>query len=352
MNKPGKKDKKDKKGVTIHDIARELNISASTVSRSLSNHPNTNIRTKKLVKKTARRLNYNFNSLASRLRSGRSNTVGLIVPRIDREYFSDIIYSIEASLYERGYHVLICQSNESFEKEKASFQTLIRNNVAGLVISISKETTDPKVMESVIARGTPLIQFDRVLKQVKGSKVVNDNFGAAYRAVKHMIDEGYTKIAHYAGPLYINIFEDRFLGYKQALEDHDIPFVKGLVIENGVTKEDGEKITAKLFSKRDRPEAVFASSDFSALGAMIKLNEMGLSTPADVGVCGYANEPFTELFGLTSVDQFSSEMGKTIAKTLIGAIEEKNTAAIAKTITIEPKLIPRKSTLRTTTDVP
>ena len=344
MNKPRKK---GKKGITIHDIARELNISASTVSRSLNDHPGTNIRTKKLVQKTAKRLNYNFNSLASRLRSGRSNTVGLIVPRIDREYFSNVIHSIETNLYERGYHVLICQSNESFEKEKASFRTLIRNNVAGLVISISKETIDPETMESVINRAIPVIQFDRVLKKVSGSKVINDNFGAAYKAVKHMIDEGYSKIAHYAGPLHINIFEDRFLGYKRALKDHNIPFAAELVMENSLTKEDGEKITAELFNKSDRPEAIFASSDYSALGAMIKLGEMGFNIPEDVGICGYANEPFTELFGLTSIDQFSAEMGKTIAKTLIESIEEKDTTAIPKTITIEPKLIPRKSTSRT-----
>ena len=338
--------KNSKQGITIHDIARELNISASTVSRSLNNHPNTNIRTKKLVQKTARRLNYNFNSLASKLRSGRSNTVGLIIPRIDREYFSNIIYSIETNLYEKGYHVLICQSNESSEKEKASFQTLLRNKVAGLVISISKETTDSKIMEDIIASGTPVIQFDRVLKKVEGSKVINDNFGAAYKAVKHMIDEGYSKIAHYAGPLQINIFEDRFLGYKRALKDHNIPFSEELVIENGVTKEDGKKITAELFSSPHPPEAIFASSDYSALGAMTRLGEMGFSIPGDVGICGYANEPFTELVGLTSVDQFSSEMGKTIAKTLIESIEEKDSPTVAKTITIEPKLIPRRSTMR------
>ena len=341
-----KSNKKVKKSTTIHDIARELNISSSTVSRSLNNHPGTNSRTKNLVRKTAKKLNYNFNSLASRLRSGRSHTIGLIVPRVDREYFSNVIYAVETYLYERGYHVLICQSNENFEKEKASFQTLLRNNVEGLVVSISAETTDSEIMEGIIARGTPLIQFDRVLKKVKGHKVMNDNFGAAYDAVKHMIDQGYRKIVHYAGPQHINIFEDRFLGYKQALEDYGIPFLPELVIQNGVTKEDGENITTQLFTKRGCADAIFASSDYSALGAMIRLNEMGYTIPDDVGICGYANEPFTELFGLTSIDQFSTEMGKTIAKTLVESIEENDTAYIPKTIIIAPKLIPRKSTLR------
>ena len=343
MSKPRKK---DKKGTTIHDIARALNMSASTVSRSLNNHPGTNIKTKKLVQKTAKKLNYNFNSLASKLRSGRSHTIGLIVPRVDREYFSDVIYSIETYLYEKGYHVLICQSNESFEKEKSSFQTLLRNNVEGLVISISKETTDSPIMESIIARGIPLIQFDRVLKKVRGNKVINDNFAAAYNAVKHMIEQGYGRIAHYAGPRHINIFEDRFLGYRRALEDHGLPFLPSLVIEQGVTKEDGEKITGALFAKPGQADAVFAASDYSALGAMTKLTDMGFSIPLQVGVCGYANEPFTELFGLTSIDQFSSEMGKTIAKTLIECIEEKDAPTVPKTITIEPKLIARKSTAR------
>ncbi len=338
--------KKGKKGITIHDIAKTLNISASTVSRSLNDHPNTSIHTKKLVQKTAKKLNYNLNSIASRLRSGRSNTIGLIIPRLDRAYFSNVIYSIETNLYQRGYNILICQSNENFEKEKASFQTLLRNKVAGLVVSISKETTDSKFMENVVAEGIPMIQFDRVLKGVKGNKVINDNFGAAYQAVSYMIAQGYTKIAHYAGPLNINIFEDRFLGYKRALKDHGIAFRKDLVIQQGLSKDEGESITAGLFSKSDHPEAIFASSDYAALGAMIKLQEMGFSIPADVGVCGYANEPFTELFGLTSIDQYSSEMGKTIAKTLLESIEEKDVPDIPKTITIEPKLIPRKSTQR------
>ncbi|MBN1599319.1 MAG: LacI family DNA-binding transcriptional regulator [Bacteroidales bacterium] len=334
-----------KKTVTIDDIARYLNIATSTVSRALSDHHSISDQTKKLIKDTAKKLNYRPNSLAANFRKGKTKTIGLVVPRINRNFFSNVIHGVEYVANQFEYSLIICQSNETYKSELEAIETLMNNRVAGILISISRETRKPGHIKSVIEKGIPLVQFDRVFEEIKSNKVLNDNLNGAYSAVKGLIDQGYRRIVHFAGPYYINIYQDRYEGYKKALLDSGLTPDEKLVFENILTREEGYEKTMEIFGKANRPDAVFAASDFSALGAMIALKDMNIKIPGEVGVVGYANEPFTDYIspGLTSVDQHSVEMGQTAARLLFEEILNEDENYVPKTLTLKPDLVIRDS---------
>jgi LacI family transcriptional regulator len=333
-----------KRHATIHDIARELNINASTVSRALNNHPRISEATKKLVLDTATKLNYKPNSIASNLRRGTGNTLGIIIPIINRYFFSNIIHGIESISHASGFNILICQSDENLEKEISSIKTLVNNRVDGILISISAETRNANHFEPAVKSGIPIVQFDRVIENFNSSKVLNDDFTGAYNTVSHLIEQGYSKILHFSGPQFIKMYEKRFLGYKKALEDNDIPFNKDLVFESVITRETGNDVMRSVLSSKLKVDALFAASDLSALGALLVLKERGISVPHQFGVTGYVNEPFTEFIepSLTTTEQFGVEIGRTAAQVIVEEInsEQSNPPMI---IIIKPKLIIRNS---------
>lgn len=337
-----------KKRTTIYDIAKKLGITPSSVSRAL-NDKAVNAKTKKLVLQTAKEMNYKRNSLASNLRKGETTTIGVVVPRINQNFFSNVIAGIETETYKKGYNLIICQSDESFEKEKKCINTLINQHVNCIIISISVNTTDYKHLQSVIDQNITLIQFDRVANEVESLKVINDNEQASFEAVSHMIDQGYKRIALLEGPQNLEIFRQRKVGYLRALQSHGIPVLNELIKVNAWTKELGAAAARELLSMTTPPDAIFAStSDFSALGVHEAAIEMGFKVPSQLGICGYANEPFTEITSpsITTIDQFSFKMGTTVAElyfeeTANQSIHEKSTV-----ISIKPELIIRASTQR------
>jgi LacI family repressor for deo operon, udp, cdd, tsx, nupC, and nupG len=338
-----------KKRTTIYDIAAKLNITASSVSRALNNSNYVNENTKKLILKTADELNYKRNTLASNLRRGHSKTIGIIVPRINQNFFSNVIAGIEEATYEKDYNLIICQSNESHAKEIKCVNTLMHQQVDCIVISISADSHDYRHLKNVLDHGVQLIQFDRVIEELETLKVINDNETASLDAVSHLIEQGYKRIALLEGPQNLNIFRQRKTGYLHAFKKHNIPVIDELVIENAWTKELGAQATRKLLSLPNPPDAIFAStSDFSALGVLEVATAMGIKVPGELGICGYANEPFTELTSpsITTIDQFSVYMGKTIADLYFREMENKDTLILPKTISIKPKLIVRSSTLK------
>lgn len=338
-----------KKRTTIYDIAEKLNITASSVSRALNNSNYVNENTKKLILKTAAELNYKRNTIASNLRSGQSKTIGIVVPRINQNFFSNVIAGIESTTYEKNYNLIICQSDELEEKEVKCVNTLINQQVDCIVISISADSHDHQHLKNVIDHGIQLIQFDRVADELETLKVINDNEQASLEAVSHMIEQGYKRIALLEGPQNLDIFKQRKAGYFKALKNHKIPVVHDLIIENAWTKELGAEGTRKLLSMPKPPDAIFAStSDFSALGVLEVATAMGFKVPSELGICGYSNEAFTEITSpsITTIDQFSVYMGKTIANLYFQEMENKETEVIPKIISIKPKLIIRSSTSR------
>ena len=333
-----------KKKVTIYDIAKKLNITAATVSRALNNNQNISEATKELVLKTASKMNYEQNKLALALKSGKSNNVGVIVPRIDSNFFGSIIRGIEEELNPHGYHVIICQTNGDEAKEIANIDALLNSQVDGILISTSSSETH--AFERILKKEVPLIFFDRKKTMKNVSSVTINDYEGGYKATQHLIDTGCKKIAHFSGDTNIEIFKERFLGYQQALIDNDIDFIDEYVIRTKSSIEEGKKALKKLLKLKNPPEAIFSASDFAALGAIQELKSRGIKVATDFSVIGFANEPFTKFMELTisTIDQFPLEMGKMTAKVFLEQVNNKEKVTIEKKVVLEPELIIRKST--------
>lgn len=340
---------KSQKRTTIYDIAKKLNLNASSVSRALNNSSNVSEATRQLIFKTAEELNYKQNSLASNLRKGHNQTIGVVVPRINQNFFANVIAGIEEITYQKGYNLIICQSNESHAREVKCINTLTNQHVSCIIISVSADFEDDTHLKNIKEQGIQLIQFDRVADQLDTFKVLNDNEKASMEAVTHMIEQGYQRIALLEGPQNLNIFRQRKAGYLAAMKKHGIALIPELIMENAWTKELGAEATRKLLTLPNPPDAIFAStSDFSALGVLEIATKMGLKVPEDLGICGYSNEAFTEITSpaITTIDQHSVEMGKTIAKLYFDEGQPNQGNPSAKIVNIQPELIIRESTLR------
>ncbi len=334
--------------VTIHDIARILKISASTVSRALNDNPRISKKTRKKVKELALKLNYQPNVVASNLRTGKSKTIGVVVPHLNRNFFSNVIGGIEQTASNAGYHVIITQTNEQYEKEVESIRALINARVEGILISISGGTHNLDHLKLVKNSNIPLLFFDRVTDEIEANKVVIDDFEGAYRAVSHLISEGFTKIVHFAGPTHINVYINRMLGYIKALKDNKLDFKEENIFQDTLTEEKGWEACKKMMSRGVKPNALFSSSDISALGAIKYLKANGFKISNDCAVVGFANEPFTSIMepGLTSVDQNSTKIGIEVAKLFLEEINQKADKKEYKSLIIEPELIVRQSSLK------
>lgn len=331
------------KHATITDIAQKLGISPSTVSRALSDHPDIKAETKARVKQLAKEFNYKPNPIARSLKNNRTTIIGVIVPEIKHDFFSSAISGIEDVAYHSGYTIIVCQSNESYEREVINTNSLVQQRVAGIAASISQDTKDDAHFKSVQERGIPLVFFDRVCKDVSASKVVIDDAKSANDAVSYLIKKGYKKIAHFGGPKVLDICVNRLNGYKEALKKAGIPFKKELVHYGGLHESDGYEAMDYLIKNNIVPEAVFAVNDPVAIGAYQRIREAGLKIPADIGIMGFSNNKITGMVDppLTTVDQPSFEMGKKAAEILIDTIENKYRRA--KTVTLNTKLIIRGS---------
>lgn len=336
-----------RKKVTIKDIAKELNTASSTVSRALNNLPGVGEARRTHILDKAKALGYEPNLLAQQLRKGHSNTIGLIVPRINRQFFANVIHSVETVAKEKGFNVLISQSNEKSNDEKESIKALISSNVAGIIMSVSAEAKSLEPFEDILEKQIPLVMFDRTLNNLDVHNIINDNELGAYNAVTHLIQEGYKKIIHFAGPQHLDIYALRLKGYKRALKEHHIPFDADLVLENVNNRATGKEAAKKLLNNQVQFDAIHASSDYSALGAMLYLRENGKKIPEEIGIVGVANEPFTELIGLTSIEQYSEEVGQAAARLLFEDIEKQEEKSISKKISFTPTLIIRESSQKT-----
>lgn len=339
MNR-GKKSK-----VTIHDIAKQLNTTASTVSRALQNHPRISQAMKKAVLDLAEKLNYQPNFIASSLRKGHGNTIGIVIPRIDRNFFSSVIGGIEDVSSEAGYNVIICQSYDSEAKEKNIIETLINGKVDGLLVSMASGTSNMSHFKQAVEKGVPLIFFDRTSSALDVNKVEIDDYLGAHMATTHLITQGCKRIAHFSGPLNVSIYANRFRGYKAALEENGISFNESYHIKETITKDAGAEAVERLLKLDKRPDGIFSASDFSALGAIIALKEKNIRIPEDVAVVGFANEPYADIISpsLTSVDQHSREVGQAAAKLFFEELKSGGSAFVSKRIMLVPDLIIRDS---------
>ena len=337
-----------KRSVTLSDIAKELDIDISTVSKALKNHPKISGETKARVKEAARKLNYFPNSIATALVKGQSNLIGVMVPHTDETFFASAIRGIDEVARVKGYRIIIFQSYDNVEDEASSIETMFRTKVDGIIASHAIKTSDFTHYQAVLDRGIPLVLFDRYTDEIDSDVVAVDDFKGAYKAVTHLIEQGCTSIAHISGFQSVHIFKERVRGYQKALADHGITYNEDLVFESDLSIENGRKITEQLISKGTLPEAIFCSSDRTALGAVQVLREHGIKIPEQVAIAGFSNEEFTSYItpSISSVEQHSREIGKIAAQHILTQIADSASETVKKlsqkTI-LPPELIIRES---------
>ncbi|MCT4648117.1 MAG: LacI family transcriptional regulator [Carboxylicivirga sp.] len=308
------------KKVTINDIAQKLGVTPSTVSRALADNKRVSQKTRDLVKKIAKEMGYQPNLMAASLRRGKSDLVGMIVPRINRHFFSNVISGVEEVLNPEGYRLLIMQSNESLQAEVEAVNSLMLNRVAGIITSLSVQTNNVDHFQSVAEANVPLIQFDRVSKELEGAKIINDNYSGAYQATKSLLKAGYKRVAHLAGSELLKAYCERRRGYEDAVRDELGKLDEDLIIKDAITRDAGYKAVKEILDKG--ADAVFCAGDYSAFGVYEGLNELGVKTACDFGVAGFGNEPFAEMVypTLSTVEQQGKEMGRISARQMINAI--------------------------------
>jgi LacI family transcriptional regulator len=332
--------------ITIKDLADQLKISPSTVSRALQDHPDISNETKKIVRELANSLNFIPNSIAAGLRKNKTYTIGVIVPEIVHYFFSSIISGIEDIAYSSGYKVIICQSNEKFDREVINLNALISGRVDGVLMSISKETKQFDHFLQTTNRGIPLIFFDRICEEMPTSRVVVDDYNGAFDATIHLIQQGFRRIAHLTGPDSLLICRERKRGYIDALNKNNIPFDKNL-IRQANNRDDSLLVTAEMMKSSTPPDAFFAVNDNVAAGSIVLLRKLGYKIPAEVAVVGFTDDPGICTIldpPLSSVHQPAYEIGMQSAKLLLNFFDSGKDSL--ETIKLDTRLVVRESSLR------
>ncbi len=337
-----------KERATIHDIAKKLNITASTVSRALKDHPRISAETKKAVQKIAQKLNYQPNNIAAALRNGKSKILGIIVPMVDRSFFSSVIRGIEEIANGANYNVMICQTYENPEKEIATVEALLNARVDGIIASHAKNTLNFDHFLKVKERGIPLILFDRSNDELEVSNVVIDDFLGAYKATEHLIQQGCIRIAHFTNTRKISIYKERLRGYREALLNYNLAYDESLVVASDLQLEDGRNSMLQLLKLNEIPDGVFSASAYGILGALQILKENGIKVPEEVALVGFSNEPFTSFTdpSLSTVEQHSMRIGNTAAEIFLEEVSDTIKKFIPQKIVLKPELIIRQSSLK------
>lgn len=332
--------------ITIKDLAARMNLSVSTISRALHNHPSIGKKTTNEVKKMAKELGYFPNSVASNLRKNKTFNIGVIVPRIDIHFHSLAISGMEEVAYKNGYGVTIYQSKDSVEREISIANILQTNRVDGIIVCLGLETKECSHFNRFKELNTPIVFYDRVSNDIEASKVVINDFEAAFKATEHLILNGCKKIAHIAGHQTTNIFKRRLEGYKEALIKHNLPVDNSLIeYTNELSYEEGVKCAKKFLSNKTIPDGIFCANDYTAISSIQVFTKAGFRVPNDVAIVGFSNYPISKIIEptLTTIDDRAFEMGQTAAKLLIRQIKEKDQFISSETIVLKTDLIIRDS---------
>jgi DNA-binding LacI/PurR family transcriptional regulator len=335
-----------KSRTTITEIARELNISPSTVSRALNNHPAISTKTRNAVIELAKQLNYLPNLLALNLLKKRTNTIGVIVPEITSYFFSSIISGIQDLLNPLGVNMIIGQSNESFEEEKSIVRTFASIRVDGFLISPSSKTKNFDHLKILTENNIPLVIFDRDCEGLEVDKVFVDEYKGAFQAVEHLINSGCRRIAHIAGPSALSTARHRLKGFEEALKLHGLPVDKNYIVESkGFTPKHGIKPTKQLLALPNPPDAIFTINDGVAIGAMFVIKEAGIIIPDQISVIGFDDDPHSSYFkpSLSTVWQPTYELGMLSARILMKRVNTNNDLSKIRIEKLYPELIIRGS---------
>lgn len=337
--------------VTILDIAKELKITPGTVSRALNDNQRISSETIRRVKEKAKELKYQRNKIASSLRSGKSHTIGVIIPSAQMNFFGSVVHGIELMANSIGYGVLLFQTEETTTLEKKAIDTFLSARVDGILVSIAKETEDASHFKELQKRNIPLVFFDRTNDKLKAPSVVVDDYEGAFLATEHLIKRGYQRIAHVYGPQHIKSFVYRLEGYREALKKHGFGFDEKLIYPGNISIESGKEAIDYFLGLKNVPDAVFAVEDYTALGVIKGLKERKINIQGQFGVIGFANENFGEHItpSLSTVDQQTVQMGKDALELLVNLMDSTERKTVTKTqrkVILKPILIIRESTTR------
>ncbi|OAQ38024.1 LacI family transcriptional regulator [Pedobacter psychrophilus] len=333
--------------ITIKDIAKELDISVSTVSRALRDTYDVNKETREKVLEMAIKLKYKPNFNATGLAKGSSHNIAVILPFITNYYFSTVITGIQEVAYQSGYNIVLYVTNDSPEREIDIISNLPITSLDGLLVSIASNSDYFDHFVEVMANEIPIVFFDRVANNLETSKVLQDDYNGAFEGVEHLIENGYKKIAHIAGPDTLTFTQNRLRGYLDALHKHQLSTKEEWIVHSGFSQEDGKKDAELLMSLADRPDSIFAANDRKAIGAILYLKSKGIKVGEEMGVVGFTNDPSSEIISpaLTTIAEPAFEIGKKSCELLLKHIERKNFHP--QEIVFPGKLIVRESSSKT-----
>ncbi|MCB0533364.1 MAG: LacI family DNA-binding transcriptional regulator [Lewinellaceae bacterium] len=341
---------KQKTGVTIYDLATELNVSPSTVSRALQNHPSIGKATIKAVKELAVKRGYRLNSIAASLRKQQTNNIGVLVSWINRPFISSLISGAEEAARAAGFNVLISQSHDSLDNEKDNVKAFFESRVCGLVVSLAMETQDFEHFNRFLENGTPVVFVDRIPDHLDVQKVIIDNHAAAFKATQHLIDQGCKRIAHFGGALHQAIYRERLRGYKDALQANNLPLDDTIILHGDLLSADeGQKMTEFLLGLPNPPDSIFSANDTAAVSAIQFAKSAGVRIPEDLAIIGFNNDPLCMIIDppLSSVGHPAADMGR-IAVQQILQIKSAEGKLVPQTIMLNTAVIARASSLRKT----
>lgn len=336
----------NKKKSTIKDIAALLGLTPSAVSKALNDHPRISEKTKVAVKEAAIQLDYQPNYLSSALRKGKSNLVGVIIPRVNSHFFSSVVENIEKVLNLNGYNIIMTQSNELYAKECQEIDTLLKIQVDGIIASMANETTNLDYYQKIKSK-TELVLFDRGEEELNVDYVGIDDYKSSHLVVDHLVSQKCHKIAHIAGFKHIRIYKERIRGYKDALEKWNLESKENWIIESNLRLEDGRRIMQQLLDSPEKPDAVYVAGDYAALGALQVLLENNIKVPEEMALIGFSNELFTSLTqpSISTIEQHSATIGKLAAEAFLDRMKNPKKKTINRII-LEPELIIRQSSDR------
>jgi len=344
---------KQEKDVTIYDIARQLNVSAATVSRALQDHKTVNKNTKKKIFELAAQLGYRTNNFASNLRNQRTKTIGVIIHELNSHFITSVLAGIEKITTAAKYDLIIGHSSETYAKEIANAHNLFHKRVDGLIVSLAYDTTDLSHFDPFIKKNIPVIFFDRVDEKSQGTRVVIDNCAAGYQATRHLIEQGCKRIAHVTASLKRNVYADRLKGYQAALEESHIPFDKSMLFVTDLSEEASLKTAEQVMKMSPMPDGIFVTNDFCAAIMMQVFKDNGIKIPEDIAVVGFNNDVISKIVTpkLTTIDYPGVKMGEIVAKNLIDHLQGVTTGNQFNTVFIKSELIIRESSMRKMRDL-
>ena len=338
------------KEVTIYDIAKIMLLSPATVSRALNDHPAINSKTKLSVMSKAAELGYRSNTFASNLRRKSTNTLGVIVPRLDSSFMSAVLAGMEAVANQAGYNLLISQSLESHGKEKTNVKTMYNSRVDGLLVSVAYDTEGFEHFENFVKKNIPVLFFDRVFDHPACASIVIDNVRAGFEITSHLIERGCRRIMHVTGNLKRNVYADRYQGYMNALTANGLAPDESLVLVTDLSQKAGAEAIEQLAKMHEKPDGIFIANDICAVACVQALKKRGYNIPEDIAVAGFNNDPVSQVIepNLTTFFYPGREMGEVAVRTMINHLKGIQKMDTANKVILKSELIVRASSMKKT----